>query len=241
MKRVLQISDIHLQKDPQERFFGIDIEQKLQKALEFIKHNYQDIDAILITGDLTHGGDINTYQRLINYLSPLNKQIYTLPGNHDNLQIMQELKLWQKEIITGDYHIHCFNSRVEGQPYGYIEPAEIENHRQAIVDNSNKYHILTLHHPPIKINNSWINDSMLKNSTEFLELLNYEQVKLVLFSHIHCYTEQTYNNIPLISSASLTAPFDLQANDFKVDSNLDTGFNLIHLDKNGPKITKITL
>ena len=64
--KIIHLSDTHV--DP-EILYKIDSQQRFRQALDHIKDNHTDADHFMITGDLTHFGNDESYQIFINILS----------------------------------------------------------------------------------------------------------------------------------------------------------------------------
>ena len=83
--KIIHLSDAHI--DP-EILHKIDAQQRFQQALAHIKDNHTDADHFMITGDLTHFGNDESYQIFIKILSNAGLPDHLYPklilGNHDN-------------------------------------------------------------------------------------------------------------------------------------------------------------
>ena len=58
--RIIHISDIHLTRDGSS-IWGEDTQQKFVKAIDLIKE-IQNIDAILVSGDISNDGSLTSYE-----------------------------------------------------------------------------------------------------------------------------------------------------------------------------------
>ena len=83
--KIIHLSDIHINP---EILFKIDTQNRFKLALNHIKNNHADADILIITGDLTHYGNNESYEIFIKILGELELPDHLYPklilGNHDN-------------------------------------------------------------------------------------------------------------------------------------------------------------
>lgn len=89
--RILQLSDIHLFKDRSEKLLGINTYDNLKLILQEIAHDSFKPDIVILTGDLSQDSSKISYEILAQELSFLPCSIYWLPGNHDDVHIMESV------------------------------------------------------------------------------------------------------------------------------------------------------
>jgi predicted MPP superfamily phosphohydrolase len=129
----------------------------LEKAVEEII-NMNNVDFVLLTGDLTDSGDIKSHRTVANILHRLPKNgidIYIIPGNHDGFKTKNyDTKEISREIVTPELFTNIYND------FGY---------KQAIYkdDNSLSYVV-----EPVK--GLWILmiDSCIYNNKESYHVCN---------------------------------------------------------------------
>ena len=73
-KSFIQISDSHIDDD--KLVMGVDSQANLGAIVSTISKHYYD--ALLISGDLTHNGTLESYQKLRKILNPIETKIYVL-------------------------------------------------------------------------------------------------------------------------------------------------------------------
>jgi 3',5'-cyclic AMP phosphodiesterase CpdA len=83
--KLVQISDIHINPEP---ILGIDPNENFRACIEHVGAYHADADRIVITGDLTHHGRRDSYERLRRMLDDSALQGSLAPrllvGNHDD-------------------------------------------------------------------------------------------------------------------------------------------------------------
>ena len=80
--KIIHMSDIHITNGGNS-IWGTDTLEHFNRAVELIRH-YKDIDAIVITGDLSDDGSEWSYEYIDKALSPLNIPVLCCIGNHDD-------------------------------------------------------------------------------------------------------------------------------------------------------------
>ena len=83
--KILHLSDPHINSDI---LYKIDAQSRFKLALKHIINNHSDADILIITGDLTHYGNDESYKIFIKILEELELPDHLYPklilGNHDN-------------------------------------------------------------------------------------------------------------------------------------------------------------
>ena len=83
--KILHLSDPHINSDI---LYKIDAQSRFKLALKHIVHNHSDADILIITGDLTHYGNDESYEIFIKILEEFELPDHLYPklilGNHDN-------------------------------------------------------------------------------------------------------------------------------------------------------------
>ena len=89
--------------------------------------------------------------------------------------------------------------------------------------------IIALHHPPLEPG-GWLNRRLLENRDEFNQTINsYPNVRLVIYGHIHYFTEVQRVHIRYSSSTSVGFAFDKELPKFQIANGLE-GFSFIEID-----------
>ena len=80
--KIVTLTDIHIMPE-NGRLIGIDPTERLRLAIEHINRTQVDAELCVITGDLTHKGDPDSYETLRQELAKLRIPVRILVGNHD--------------------------------------------------------------------------------------------------------------------------------------------------------------
>jgi len=103
MKRIVQISDLHIGQ-PEQFPHGVDARQSLLDSLDLID-KVLPIDFLVITGDLAHktnAFDHSICAWLEMYFSSYEAEILVVPGNHDNKEFLVSHFSHGHELLNGE-------------------------------------------------------------------------------------------------------------------------------------------
>jgi Icc protein len=186
--KVIQISDTHLSKNSNYRIYGlVNTTQTFLDVVNAIKEEKPDF--VIATGDLSQDGSPESYQRLKEQLQTLDCDVFTIPGNHDIPEIMnnnlidKNIKFTQYKQTTEGTFIFC-NSRKENFDTGFISKEELVSLERSLTSFDDC--IIVIHHHFVKLN-AFIDKYILENHEEFNALLHkYKaKIKLCITGHVH--------------------------------------------------------
>ena len=86
--RLIHLSDIHLTANGQQ-IWGVEPLVRFNRAIEKIRL-LDEIDAIVISGDLSDDGNLWAYEYIDKTFAKLGLPTYCCPGNHDDLNIFYQ-------------------------------------------------------------------------------------------------------------------------------------------------------
>jgi len=218
----IQISDTHIDDD--KLVMGVDSQANLDSIVSNISnHNY---DALLISGDLTHNGTLESYQKLKKILNPIKTKIYVLPGNHDDFsnlnQIFNESSLCN--FIIGCWEVITIDSVQVGKVSGRLNNEQLHSLSQKISSSSAKYIVLCLHHPPVSMQSDWDDTLSLENPEDLFAVIErFNNIKAIMWGHSHQCSEFNRKGVKLFSCPSTALQFNGQSgigyNDYKINDN----------------------
>ncbi len=242
--KVLQLTDLHLFADTTQTLQGVNTEQSLQCVLTTVAQESQQPDLVLLSGDLTQQAEAAAYQRLAKHCQAFACPVYALPGNHDDVDLINsefsETKIkTEKTISMVGWHIVILNSVISGRTEGCLAESELVFLQQALQSKPNLPTLIVLHHHAQPVNGS-MDNVMLRNSTEFNALIKgYPQVKAVLYGHVHQAYDQTINSIRYLASPSTCYQIEENNNEFKCDIDSKPGYRWLSLNDDGTIATNI--
>jgi 3',5'-cyclic-AMP phosphodiesterase len=230
--KIITLTDIHIMPDG-GTLIGIDPSGRLEVAIAHINRTQSDASLCIITGDLTHKGDVQSYVTLKRILSGLNIPVKILLGNHDKrenfLTVFPETEtdtsgFVQFSTMLGGYNLIGLDSlnepRIEGTRIGAgnLDNGRLEFLSAALAQSNGAPALIFLHHPPFDTAFPGMDAIKLMQSHEFYQCLKPHDVRQIVCGHIHRSISVSWNGIPATVYKSLVdqMPFDLVT----VDSSL---------------------
>ncbi|MCH9852391.1 MAG: phosphodiesterase [Alphaproteobacteria bacterium] len=225
MVKFIQLTDTHLVK-PDEKLFGIDGWDRLEKAVASIVTHHADADFVVLTGDITEAGEAQAYQALPSVLDKLPCPYYLMLGNHDSRAIAQQMMpslAWTNDGFL-QYHFaldnHAFiflDTLIEGEHSGFlcdIRLKHLENMLQSYHKQAKDIYLF-MHHPPMKIGIGSMDVINLTNSDALLNLLQHYPVKHLFMGHLHVNCHGIWHGIPYAVMKSTTHQTKPLLNDYQ--------------------------
>ncbi|CDF41567.1 ser/Thr protein phosphatase family protein [Roseburia sp. CAG:182] len=219
-----QISDIHIRKDYSSGLLHdmfdslISPDEKLIQTLQELKK--EQLDFIVITGDLVHEGNEADYQHFQNILNSAELAVPVLLalGNHDRKRAF--CQVFHKELKNGRYFyfhqirewkIIVLDSAGEDHGLGEINTEQMEwlEHVCAKEDK-----ILVFMHHPV-----WWEDSLLclgENSERLRKFLSQQNIRGVFCGHVHRNSMKENGAFSQFTAESMACGFDYDENGIKV-------------------------
>lgn len=193
--RIVQLTDLHLYQDPASRLAGIPTWATFRSVLEQVKRQQSDLDYLIMTGDLAQDEALETYLMLREALGDWVACCRIIPGNHDdrgNLRkAFPELFSANEDALTfvlsaGGWRIIGLDSHVPGEVKGRVDGAQLAWLRTELASMPGTPTLLFVHHPPIPINVTWIDELGLDEAVELVELIETSpDIKVVCAGHVH--------------------------------------------------------
>jgi Icc protein len=242
--RLIQITDTHLYAHAEGELVGMNCDEGLRDVLALVRAHEPEAQALLFTGDASQDNSSQSYVRLEAALSSLNLPQYWIPGNHDELPLLEQVvgprhPCGQASFSVGGWRVIMLNSSVPDQAYGRLAEGELQflgNHlsqcREAQV-------LVCLHHNPVPVQAAWLQKHCLRNPDELFAILDAEpRVRAVLFGHIHHELDVQRNGVRYLGSPSTCVQFHPASEDFALD-DLNPGYRWLDLMPDGTVKTGI--
>lgn len=161
MTTILQISDTHIVRPGGLVSERLDTAKSLENLVGRIVANrshFGQVDAVLVTGDLSDDGSAESYAHFKSLMAPLGAPIFAIPGNHDLRDPMRDAfkdgaylppsgKLnWHQTV--GMIDIIGLDTLIEGSGGGEIDTETLAFLDAALAAGSPRPVLLAMHHPP---------------------------------------------------------------------------------------------
>ncbi len=253
--KLAQLSDTHVVRKHSVLSNGIDSNQALRAAVyQLIKAD--DIDAVLLSGDLVERGEIYEYFELRSILDPLMglKPVYLMLGNHDVRDnflglfrdypfINQANNSWgvQYSVTLSDTHaLIVLDTLKEGRDAGYLSADKLIWLDRTLERHRGKSVLLAMHHPMIDVGNSMMNQMNLVNQSDLSAVLQkHKNITRILCGHVHRDLTGSFGTIPVQVCPSTAFAYPANLNESNVDQLCkdDPGY-LVHEICDGVLTTK---
>ena len=237
--RIVQLTDTHLCQSRGGTLLGMDTDHSLQAVIDLVKKERPTVDLLLATGDLSDGGAREAYERLQDYFSQLTGANYWLTGNHDSRPAMEAAAVGSAclcgEIRVSRWQILLLDSQVPGQVDGELGAVELAflDHSLKAAQEEGLHTLVCLHHQPVEIGCSWLDEQMVADADAFFGILDrYQGVKGVLWGHVHQEIDRLRNGVRLLASPSTCVQFAAGCEDFKADVK-PPGYRWLELRRDG--------
>lgn len=221
--RLLQFSDPHLFADRGARIKGVCSHESLRAVLAHARaRHWNSLDALLLTGDLVHD-EAGGYAHLRELFTPLGKPVYCLPGNHDDLPACAQALAGSPFQLNGHvdfahWRIVLLDSVVPGEAHGALSAAELARLEQALATAGERHVLVALHHHPVNLASTWLDQVMLRNAREFFAVTDrFPTLRAVCWGHVHQQFDVRRKGVRLMAVPSTCAQFAPASPDFAID------------------------
>ena len=245
---LLQITDCHLTKSAASDLLGVVTRDSLGAVLALVDSNIQNKvhaapDFMVASGDIAQDASPEAYQYFRDETKSLCELSGWFSGNHDDTQVMVD-SLSDKAVFTKVYRfdhwqIILLDSSVRGSVHGFLEKNELALLEKTLSETPNLHTLVCLHHHPIDIGSTWLDNIGLHNRDDFFEILDrFENVRAVLWGHIHQELDVVRNGVSMMATPSTCIQFMPKSSGFAVE-DIAPGYRSLTLHADGMIDTKV--
>jgi Icc protein len=239
---IIQITDLHLGATPDAVVAGIRPFDSFLAVLDALDQAGHGGDLLLLSGDLSGDSSAGAYIMLNEILKERDKKAIWLPGNHDDVLLMEEYLIdFPLRSISeiGNWGILALDSSQSGTPIGRISDDQLQKVSEGLRQLSGKSILVSMHHCPITVGCQWLDEQRITNSQDLYDLLSpHSNVKAVVTGHVHQQFDGLWGNIPLYTSPSSSIQFKPQSENFSI-SNQPPGYRRLTLENDGSVSTEV--
>jgi 3',5'-cyclic-AMP phosphodiesterase len=237
MLRLIQISDLHLRREPHTPLRGVDVDAGLAAVLAHARRHHWPADAVLATGDLVHE-DASAYPRLQALLEPLGVPVHCLPGNHDVAEFATALAAGtvrrERRVLMGDWQIVLLDSTIPGKDGGHLESSELTFLDRMLGEHADRPALVFLHHHPVPTGTDWLDGTAVDNPDQLFAVLDrHPQVRALIWGHIHQVYQGRRNGVELLSAPATCAQFMADPPPPNIEVRQAPGYRWLHLHPDG--------
>jgi 3',5'-cyclic-AMP phosphodiesterase len=238
--RIVQLTDLHLFSDPDERLFGIPTRELLVDVVDHIARHAGRVDHLVITGDLTHDELHDAYDAIRSIVEPWADRLWPVPGNHDDRAALRATFADRVagggadpvRFAFGEGAWLCLglDSQVPGRVAGLMDEAQVDWIHARIEEHDPSRIALFLHHPPVVLGSDWLDPIGLDGRELLHELLHDEpRIRLVCSGHVHLEAVHRVASATVVTTPSTGLQFSLAGETARFDHS-PPGYRIVDLD-----------
>lgn len=237
--KIIQITDTHLFANDELEIFGAKCNHTFKKVMKkLIDEDSHDADMIFLTGDISQDETKASYQKIAHDLSRLNLPIYWIPGNHDDLAIMESVFMntkyfnRQSTLLLPHWHLIFLNTKIDGRDDGLLSLSELKRLKdELLVSPANKKIAIIMHHHPAPVGTPLVDKYILQNGNDFWDIICGFKVELIICGHVHGDYRFKHNNVMIESSPATCLQWEKGTKDLQADMRI--GYKIYHFEQNG--------
>ncbi|MWV59073.1 metallophosphoesterase [Rathayibacter sp. VKM Ac-2754] len=240
--RVLHLSDTHLLGDPSARYDRvIDTRESLAAVLR--AHSaVPDLDAVIVSGDLSDDGSPESYAALRAMLSDWcadrEATLILALGNHDVREGFGSTGALNTETEVRGVRILALDSSVPGGPsWGLLTEATLAWLRERLRADPLRPTVLVLHHPPIEAVTPLHRRMGLANPHDLWEAVAGARILAVLSGHWHHAFIDTTTPAPVVVAPGAANRTDVLAGPAHERSVAASGASIVEVLSHGVRVT----
>ena len=239
---LLQITDSHLTKDAKSDLLGVVTRDSLGAVLALLEKNiavkeHGAPDFLLASGDIAQDSSSEAYQYFRDKTEPLCALSGWFSGNHDDTKVMMDAlndtQLFSKVYRFEHWQLVLLDSSVKGSVHGNLDQNELQLLEAALSERPDLNTLVCLHHHPVDIGSVWLDRIGLHNRDDFFKVLDrFDNVRGVLWGHIHQEWQSERNGVSLFATPSTCIQFLPKSAGFAVE-NIAPGYRWLSLHADG--------
>jgi 3',5'-cyclic AMP phosphodiesterase CpdA len=217
-----QLSDLHIC----EKWERVDPVAQLERVVEAVRSLPNQVDGVVVTGDLADHGSKESYRCARRLLERLDAPIHVLAGNHDDRRRLRETfdlpgagdEPINYSAAIGKLRLVAFDSIVPGQDPGAYGQDQLRWLDEELGRYRDDPTVLALHHPPLPTGMpEWdaINLEPSERNALAEVVSRHPQLRAIVGGHLHRIAIGTLAGCAVFSapSACLQARPDFERND----------------------------
>jgi 3',5'-cyclic-AMP phosphodiesterase len=204
-----QLSDLHIGTHEN----GVDPVPRLETVVEAVRSLPNEVDAVLVSGDLTHDGGQPEFQLVRQLLERLDAPLHVMPGNHDDRALTREVfglpgtgsEPVNYSVEIGELRLVVFDSNVPGRDPGRYDPEQLRWLDSELGAQPEQPTLLAMHHPPLATGIPvWDAINLEPGQRERLAVVaaRHPQLRAIVGGHLHRIAASTLAGYPVVSVPS---------------------------------------
>jgi len=222
-----QLSDLHIGTAAE----GVDPLVRLEAVVEAVRALPNQVDAVLVSGDLSDNGSEKSYRLVRSLLDRFECPVHVLPGNHDDrarLRVAFGLPGVGDEPINytaevGEIRLVLLDSNVPGRDPGRFGPRDLAWLDERLGEEPERPTLLAVHHTPLATGlPGWDAINLDPSEREALAgvVARHPQLRAIVGGHLHRVAAASLAGCPVLSAPSTylqaLPDFNLEADDVEM-------------------------
>ena len=193
---IAQITDFHIKARGELAYRVVDTAACLAAAVRRIAALDPQPDLVVATGDLTDFGRPDEYELLRELLTPLDRPVYVIPGNHDEREAMR-LAFADRGFLPASGFLHyaiehypvrlvALDTVIPGEGGGRLCAERLAWLDRCLAAAPDRPTAIIMHHPPFRTGIAHMDRIGLDGADAFAAVLaRHPQVERVWCGHLH--------------------------------------------------------
>jgi 3',5'-cyclic-AMP phosphodiesterase len=206
---LVQFSDLHIGANEN----GFDPVPHLEAVVGAVRSLPDRVDAVLVSGDLTHDGGPAEFELARRLLERLDAPLFVLSGNHDDRGLLRAAfdlpgegdEPIRYSVDVGELRLVIFDSNVPGQDPGRYDAEQLSWLDDELGAEPERPTLLALHHPPLVTGiEEWDGINLEPGQRERLAevVSRHPQLRGIVGGHLHRIAASALAGVPVLSVPS---------------------------------------
>lgn len=221
---LLQLTDTHLFAEADGRLRGVNTYETFVAVLEHAQRSKRwPPEAVLVTGDIVQDESRAGYERFRSTLEPLGLPVHSIPGNHDDPKLLDEVLRNGLFRVGGEarldgWSIIFLSTYLTGEDAGGLGEKRLRGLEAALAAHRGTHVLVVMHHHALPVGSVWLDGVALRDAPAFLAVLDANpHVRGVLCGHVHQASDRMRNGVRFITTPSTCSQFLPGSEFFELD------------------------
>jgi 3',5'-cyclic AMP phosphodiesterase CpdA len=205
--KLIHITDTHL-VEPGQKLYGLDPKVRLDAAIADINRHHADAELAIVTGDLTHWGEVDAYRSFLECMRGLGVPYVVLVGNHDRRSACLDVLAAAPRDAAG--FVQGWRDTARGRLL-FLDTLDETSHAGQLCERrlawagralaeapADRPVYLFMHHPPFEVGVHMMDRIALKERGAFAHLIRSHRgrIRHLFFGHVHRPISGSWMGIP---------------------------------------------
>jgi Icc protein len=210
---IAQITDIHIGFDPGNRDEAN--ARRLAALVARLTSGPNRPDLVLLSGDLTEFGDVDSFARLAELVAPLPCPVWPMVGNHDDRAALLAAfpatpapdGFVQYVLVLDGFRLIVLDTLEPGRQGGAFCAARAEWLSAQLSADPLTPVVIAMHHPPFESGIAWLDGSDNEPwiARFAATIAGHSQIRAIIAGHLHRSIHTLWNGVPVLVCPSSAA------------------------------------